>query len=555
MKKIVSLMLGLALTISCAGLTACGGNNSANDGKTITVKAFKAGYGTTWLYKAKEKFEALYAAEGYKVNILKPDNSLKGSAALADMRNSKKTGVDVYFVQSVDIASAIDEEYGSCILDISDIYDLPAIGFDGKEEDVKISGKLGSTYDSAIKSGDTYYSFMWASSPSGLVVNTRVLGEYGLSVPKTTDELFDCFKAIYDGDEGNGGKGGSKSTGVYPFAWAGNNAYGYALYSLYTNLGQILGREEYEKFMSLQQGDAVTEDDIANGATMYDNDDIYSSVGIMMREFNTTTSVAGSGNDTHDTAHYNVLTGKCAFIPDGEFFFQEAKVNYEQYLDDIAFINVPVNSDLGVKLKLDGSGNDREKCDEILSYVIDLVDEGKTNEQIIVAVSNEKDAEISVAQIESIAEARLCYYERKDHNAFISKWTDVPEVAKLFLRMCASDDFGDLFNETAYGYAPYSRRNTANSQYKFVNDCLSLVARDGAWGVSKLDSTGLRKAAGIEVYVEYGDDIVRKLCNTDCLYSTTNINQNETFKSTKSKIKTKIVSDWNGKMKNAGYNV
>lgn len=552
MKKIISFILSLALIFSCMVLTACGNNNSANDGKTITVKAYKAGYGTTWLYKMKEKFEALYAEEGYKVNILKPDNSLKGAAALADMRNSKKTGVDVYFVQSVDIANAIDEEYGSCVLDISDIYDSPAIGFDGAEEDVKISVKFGSTYDSAIKNSNTYYSLMWASSPSGLIVNTKVLGEYGLSVPKTTDELFDCFKAIY---EGNGVKGGSKSTGVYPFAWAGNNAYGYALYSLYTNLGQILGREEYDKFLSLQQGDTITQEDIANGASMYDNDDIYSSVGIMMREFNTITSVAGSGNDTHDTAHYNVLTGKCAFIPDGEFFFQEAKVNYEQYLDDISFINVPVNSDLGVKLKLDGSGTNRGKCDEILSYVVGLVDEGKTTEQIIVAVSNEKDAEISAAQIESITEARLCYYERKDHNAFISKWTDVPEVAKLFMRMYASDDFGDLFNETAYGYAPYSRRNTPNSQYSFVNDCLSLVARDGAWGVSKLDSTGLRKAAIIELYGEYGDDIVRKLCDSDCLYSTTNINQNETFKSVKSKIKTKIASDWNGKMKNAGYNV
>lgn len=551
-KRLLSVMLGAVIAASCVGFTACGGKKVVNDGKTITVKAFKAGYGTTWLYKVKEKFEAVYKDKGYKVDILKPDNSLKGSGALADMRNSKKTGVDVYFVQSVDVASALDAEYGACVLDISDVYDLPAIKFDGTEEDVKISQKIDSTYDASIKSGSNYYSFMWASSPCGLIVNTKVLSDYGLTVPKTTDELFECFTAIY---EGNGEKKGSKETGVYPFAWAGNNAYGYALYSLYTNLGQILGRDQYEKFLSLQQGDTVTQEDITNGKAMYDNDDIYSSVGIMMREFNTLTSVAGSVNDRHTTAHYNVLTGRCAFIPDGEFFFQEAKVNYEQYLENVAFMNVPVNSDLGVKLKLDGTGKDRAKCDDILSYVIDLVDEGKTAEQIIIAVSNEKRAEVSAEQIEAIAEARLCYYERKDHNAYISKWTDAPEAAKLFLRMCASDDFGDLFNETAYGYAPYSRKNEPTSQYKFVNDCLSLVARDGAWGVGKLDSTGLRKAAGIELYGLYGDDIVRSLSSGDCLYSTVDMNANETFKGVKSRIKQKIASDWNGKMKNAGYNV
>ncbi len=545
-------MLCSLIALSCAGMTACGKTNVVNDGKTITIKAFKAGYGTTWLYKAKEKFESIYKEEGYKVNILKPDNALQGSAALADMRNAKKLGVDIYFVQSVPVSNAIDEEYGSAVLDISDIYDLPAIKFDGTEEDVKISDKFSSTYDAGVKDGDKYYSYLWASSPCGLIVNKKVLQNYGLDIPKTTDELFRCFDVIYNG---NGTIGSSEKTGVYPFAWGGNNAYGYALFSLYANLGQILGREEYDKFISLQQGETVTEEDVKNGKSMYDNDDVYSSVGIMMREFNVKTSCEGSVDAIHGTSHYNVLTGKCAFIPDGEFFFCEAKVNYKECLDDIAFINVPVNSDLGVKLRLDGTGANRTLCDDILSYVIGLIDEGKTDEQIIIAVSNEKDAEISAYQINAISEARACFYERKDHNAYISKWTDVPEVAKLFLRMCASDDFGDLFNETAYGYAPYSRNNSLTSDYKFVNDCFSIVKHKGAWGVGRLDSTGLRKAANVEVYGLYGEDIVKKLCNSDCLYSTADISTNATFLKVKSDIKKSIESEWSNKMKNAGYNV
>lgn len=41
---------------------------------------------------------------------------------------------------------------------------------------------------------------------------------------------------------------------------------------------------------------------------------------------------------------------------DGEFFFAEARVNYAEYVGDVAFINSPVNSAVGTILKLDGSG-------------------------------------------------------------------------------------------------------------------------------------------------------------------------------------------------------
>lgn len=548
--KITSLLLAVFLSF---GVCACGGNNaSKNDPKVITVKTFKAGYGTAWLYKAKEKFEELYKDEGYKVNILKPDNSLQGSAALADMRNAKKLGVDVYFVQSVSIANALDKEYGECVADISDVYASRAIGFDGAEENVTIANKLSDTYDSAVKLGNNYYSMLWASSPCGLIANTKVLAKYGLELPKTTDELFACFKAIY---EGANGQGGSSSTGVYPFAWAGQNAYGYALYSLYANLGQMLGQDETAKFLSLQQGATVTENDVKNGKSMYNSDDVFAPIEIMMKEFNTATSVPGSVNAIHTTgAQYNLLSGKCAFIADGEFFFSETKNDYGDRINDVAFINVPVASDLGVKLQLDGDGNDRAKCDVILSYVIGLVDQNKTAEEIIFAVSD-KGYEISVEQIEQIAEARGCFYERKDHNAYISKYSEKADIAKLFLRMVASDDFGDLFNETAYAYAPYSRRNDIESDYAFVNDCFKLVKRSNAWGISRLDVTGLRQAANVGLYNPYGEDIVRKLCDSNVLYSTNDKSSKSDFVKVREEIRKNIADHWNEKMTNAGYNV
>lgn len=195
-KRLLSFIIGAIMAVSCVGMTACGSKESVKDGKTITVKVFKAGYGTAWIYKAKEKFEEVYKSEGYKVNILKPDNSLKGNTALADMRTGTKSGVDLYFIQSVSVANAIDAEYGSSAEDLTDIYNLPAISFDGTEEDVKISQKLSSTYNESVKSDDKYYSFLWASSPCGLVANKKVLQKYG-KTPENLTKGFACLMALY----------------------------------------------------------------------------------------------------------------------------------------------------------------------------------------------------------------------------------------------------------------------------------------------------------------------------------------------------------------------
>ncbi|MBQ4053070.1 MAG: hypothetical protein IJD33_01890, partial [Clostridia bacterium] len=42
------------------------------DGKTVNIRMTKAGNGVEWAYILAEKFEKVYAEEGYKVNILEP---------------------------------------------------------------------------------------------------------------------------------------------------------------------------------------------------------------------------------------------------------------------------------------------------------------------------------------------------------------------------------------------------------------------------------------------------------------------------------------------------
>ncbi len=485
MKKAkAAILIPLALTL----LSACGGGEEVS-ATTITIKAYKGGYGTSWLYTLKEKFETVYAKENYRVNIINPSNTLEGADALADMRlGYKKNGVDIYFVQNVLGYQTQDKDYGACAESLTDIYDEHPIAFDGTEEGKTIKEKLKSTYNSSVKYGDDYYSILWASSPCGLVVNTKVLSDYNLSIPKTTDELFNCYNVI---------SAKTGETGVYPFTWGGNNAYGYSLFALYPMLAQLLGQEGYNQFIRLQaeEGDP-SQDDIDNGYKLYDNDLVYAPLTTLAQIYANDTATANSQNDNHSKAHYNVTAGKAAFTFDGEFLFNEVKNNYSKYLNNITFVNTPVHSGLGQILEI---------TDKTLSDVISLVDEGKSVQEIVTATSLEE------SKVERIKEARACYYEKANHNAYITKDSTKVEIAKLFLRMATSDDFGKEFNKTANASFPYASSNNLESDYPFVNGVSQVTGLADSWGVNNTITEGLRYKANIKVFEPYNDGIIKQL--------------------------------------------
>ena len=75
MKKITSILLSGVMMLGCLSAVACGEEQMTDDGKTIDVKIIKSGYGTAWFEAIAEKFETLYAEEGYKVYLLTPSNA------------------------------------------------------------------------------------------------------------------------------------------------------------------------------------------------------------------------------------------------------------------------------------------------------------------------------------------------------------------------------------------------------------------------------------------------------------------------------------------------
>ena len=103
MKRFLKVLLASVLAFGCAvPMFGCSTetDNIVSDGKTVNVRVFEAGYGTEWLYKLAEKFEAAYAEEGYKINILNPSNSVQTTVVINELYNGGN-GVDLYFPGSV----------------------------------------------------------------------------------------------------------------------------------------------------------------------------------------------------------------------------------------------------------------------------------------------------------------------------------------------------------------------------------------------------------------------------------------------------------------------
>ena len=96
LKKILACLMAVALTTGC--LAGCGGekkkavDNTVEDTTNLKIMLYAKGYGTEWLTKVAESFEAKY--EGVKVDI-----NLVNSADVmkADIKNTEYCDTDLYF--------------------------------------------------------------------------------------------------------------------------------------------------------------------------------------------------------------------------------------------------------------------------------------------------------------------------------------------------------------------------------------------------------------------------------------------------------------------------
>lgn len=502
MKKAVSLLLSLATVFGMSTLGACatttgGNNNVVVDDKTINVRLYKAGYGDTFLYKFKEKFEEVYAAEGYKMNILNPTYDSMGPLMVQEMaRGYDKTNIDLYITAGIKPNMVSDlGEYGEVAEDLTEtVYNKSVIGYDKAEAAGTIKGMVEDTYLMPYVTADNgkMYGFCWAQASAGMVVNRTKLETYGYTeLPRTTKEMFSMFDKIYET---------SSTTKTYPITYNLSNLSGgasnYQDTAFHTWLAQF-GVEEFNEFATMQTKNGSTRVDLEDGTEVFKNENIKTCLKAFAQLMDSKYAAYGSATQDLDQAQGLIMKSSAkgnnaVFMPNGDWFLNEIKANYSN-LDDIDFMNFPVISDIGVKYF---GANTKyaltdDKCDELLSYICKLVDENKTISEMKSAVLAEKQIELDDSDIQAIASIRgLTYSRGADMVAYVTKGSTKKDICSLVLRMMASEDYAKTFVEHSNVSTPYAKVRS-QSNYKFVQSTNALTSNNYYDAVTFLVS-GLR---------------------------------------------------------------
>lgn len=485
--KVATFLLSAIFAFgSVSSLAACGvaGGKVESAENEIVVKVRKAGFGTDWLYTLKNKFEAAYKNEGYKVKILTPDNNIKDDVVVKELAlGYKNVGVDLYITSGVlPDHVGVNGDYGELVEDLADtVYSQKAINYNGEEESQTVTEKLDPEILRYMTDAEgKQYAYCWAQTSGGLVVNTVKLEQYGLEIPKTTNEMFECFEAIYCG---NDKMGNSIKSGTYPITYvSGQN--GYTLTFLHALLAQY-DRDYFDTLWSFQKkgenGEVIQLSD-AECQEVYNDQTMYEMLKVAYRTFDMTIAAPGSQSQTVDQAQAKIMGNNrngAVFMFNGDWMLNEVKLNYRNYLHNIDFVNYPVMSAVGTKLFGAGTSYNlsEEACDDLLSFIIDCVDENMDIDAIIEKVKTDKDITLAEADAKEVARARgLTYARGPEHVAYVTKGTTKMDIVSKFLRMMSSDDYAETFNVQGNGASPYCALENTTSEYKFVRNASKVTA-------------------------------------------------------------------------------
>lgn len=502
----------LAIVLPLGG---CSKEKIITDGRTVNIRVYKGGYGTTWIEKLKDKFEEAYAEEGYKINILAPSSDITGGTVLNELQSGNAvTGVDLYFAGACNLY-AVTKQFGILVEDLTEsVWNRVPINFDRSEEDVLIKNKVrpGMLPYVADEDTGTLYGYLWTSSVGGLAVNTKKLAEYGLDLPRTSDELWNTFDKIL---RGTGEVGASTETGTFPFTYAPSTGYQMYLSSVW--LAQYMGTDAFDRLIRFEDenGNEMLEDSY----TLYDDDAFREMFRMMFRIFDQNVSAYGSTTQNVEQAQAKLVRGDAVFMPTGDWMLNEVSLNYPNNLHDITLINVPVLSALGRKLFGENTAfrlNDANS-DELLSEIVRLVDEEKTAEEIARLIKENKNFgyEIDVNSIQTVIDARGIYYEKGvEHNCYVAKDSPVKDIAALFLRMLASDDAIALFEAETNGSSPFGGKvkTETDNPYEFVRAASRISNRSVKHEVFN-GTFGLRAKLSLPIFPKSGDTVAVKIAN------------------------------------------
>lgn len=457
LKKILACLMVAALTTGC--LAGCGGekkkavDNTVEDTTNLKIMLYAKGYGTEWLTKVAESFEAKH--EGVKVDI-----NLVNSADVmkADIKNTEYCDTDLYF----DIVAAgghglvneLKQTYnnGQALRDMTYLYNSEIPG-----EGVTLGAKMNTSLRNAFAvegretedtADDKYYFLPYVTGAMGLYYNETVidnaLGKGNWSVPNTSDELLALCKKLAAKDCHILLPGGLDqwASSVFLSWWA-----------------QYEGIDNYNKFFEGVGYDKTKNREAENSSKIFEQPGRLASLNASYDLLSSKSgyTLANSAeinvnNLNEYQTRFTLAKNKYAFYPCGDWLMQELKNNSTIESDSvIKMMKTPVIS--SIIDSCDSYSSDQTKhlpnikSDKVLSQVVDYVD---GNGKLPKGVTEAEAAYVKAAR-------NMVGTKGMEHIVYAPAFSNAKTLADQFLLFLASDEGIRLFKENCVGgFAPYN---------------------------------------------------------------------------------------------------
>lgn len=406
-KKSATILAAILALTTISPMLSCGSKVS-NAENVIEYQLKEGGYGLKWFEEATKKFKELHP----DVKFVKTKKASKyGEAKTMLAAGPKVTTCDLFMGSEPVMEYAL---YGDsllsgcdCVLeDLSDVYNATVEGVQVKDKLIK--GYVDA-YSLEVDGETKYYAFPWVSGVLGIVYNATKFEEFGLRVPRTTDELFDdTCRVIKENDK-------------IPFVDTKTNSYLDYLGRVWQN--QYHGAEELElqlqgKVYNADSGRyEYSVDAFKSKSVLYLADAKEKMIGVRYGNMHENVNTM-----TFTQAQAQLLLGRGLMYICGDWLENEMKT-HKGNGDTLKYMKTPILSGIIDKTP---TIPDDATLREVVSYVDGEIDEAPVG--------------VSEADISYIRSARKIECLTTFQSAYIPSYSTSKYWAKEFLKFLVTED-------------------------------------------------------------------------------------------------------------------